>query len=465
VTTGSEASQRARGMAAMFPSEWVVEPGYEAVRDAFVAGSGSFGRGGGAYCAYVNGKPVVDLWAGQAQPDEPWRKETATILMSATKGLTAICVQILVDRGRIDLDEPVATYWPEFAHNGKQDTLVRQLLGHTAGVIGFDRMHEVVRHDGVGWGDLDRIAPRLAEDPPTYPPGAQHCYHALTIGWLLAELVRRVDGRTLGHFLADEVAAPLGLEAWIGMPHAELLRVARIHDMRLDHLPRPIRRAQESALAAARDPGTRVGRAFVGDGSTSALDHIEVIFNDPRLHTAEFGAGAGIATARALARCWAMMAGGGTLDDVRVLSPQIVAEWSDVVTRTPDTLLADAPKGLITKRAVKTPAPRTIAHLGNTSMLGLGNRFGPNPAAYGAEGLGGQFGFCDPHADISVGYVRSELAFMDVLQPTLTRELYRCAEALGHEVSLVRRSQVRRLADRALGAFARRKLAVPAMAN
>jgi CubicO group peptidase (beta-lactamase class C family) len=152
VTTDSAASQGAVGTAAMFANEWVVEPGYEAVRDAFVAGSGSFGCGGGACCAYVKGKPMVDVWAGQAQPGEPWCKETATISMSATKGLTASCVQILVDRGRIELDEPVATYWPEYAQNGKLGTLVRHLLAHAGGVIGFDRMHEVVHHDGSGWG-------------------------------------------------------------------------------------------------------------------------------------------------------------------------------------------------------------------------------------------------------------------------------------------------------------------------
>src|SRR4029079_14119073 len=104
------------------------------------------------------------------RPGEPWGKETATVLMSATKRLTAICVQILVDQGRIDLDEPVATSWPEYAQNGKHDTLVRQLLAHTAGVIGFDRMHEVVRHDGAGWGDLDRIALRLPPGLRSAPP-------------------------------------------------------------------------------------------------------------------------------------------------------------------------------------------------------------------------------------------------------------------------------------------------------
>jgi hypothetical protein len=276
-------------------AEWVVEPGYEAVRDAFVAGAVSFGRGGGAYCAYVDGKPVVDVWAGQAQPGEPWCKDTAAILMSATKGLTAICVQILVDRGRIDVDEPVATYWPEYAQNGKEDTLVRELLAHTAGVIGFDRMHEVVRHDGVGWGDLDRIARRLAEDAPSYP--TRHAAllprpdDRLAVGGADPSC-RRPHARPLLRRRGRRATRPRNLDRDAGRG---TVAGAHVHDMCLDHLPRLIRRAQESGLAAARDPSTRIGRTFVGDGATSALDHIEVIFNDPRLHTAEFGAGAGIA--------------------------------------------------------------------------------------------------------------------------------------------------------------------------
>ena len=250
VRTGSGASQRSLGGAATFAAEWVVEPGYEAVRDAFLAGSGSFGRGGGAYCAYVHGKPVVDVWAGQARPGQPWRKETAAILMSATKGFTAICGQILVDRGRIDLDEPVATYWPEYAQNGKQDTLVRQLLAHTAGVIGFDRMHEVVRHDGVGWGDLDRIAPRLAEDAPSYPPGTQHCYHApddrLAPGGT-GSSCRRPHARPLLRRRGRRSTRPRSLDRDAG-------RRTAAGGARPRHAPRP------SSSAVPQGPGERTGR-------------------------------------------------------------------------------------------------------------------------------------------------------------------------------------------------------------
>ena len=229
---------------------WTVEPGYEPVRDAFVKGMGSFGYGGGAYCAYVDGRPVVDLWGGNARDGEPWQADTATVLMSATKSFGSMCMQILVDRGQIDVDEKVATYWPEYAQNGKESTTVRQLLLHTGGVVGFDQMDEVLRYDGTGWGDLDVIAARLAESVPSFPPGTKHTYHALTIGWLVAEIIRRVDGRTLGRFFAEEIAGPLGLDAWIGLPEAELPRVAYIHDIRLE----------SSAQATPQRPGVDVGR-------------------------------------------------------------------------------------------------------------------------------------------------------------------------------------------------------------
>ena len=158
-----------------------------------------------------------------------------------------------------------------------------------------------------------------------------------------------------------------------------------------------------------------------------------------------------------------MMAAGGELDGVCVLSSEIVNQWSQVASRLPDIAFAELPSNLITKQLAKTPQPRTIGHIGNMSMLGLGQRFGPNPNAYGAEGLGGQFGFCDPRANIAVGYVRSELAFLDVLQPALTNELYTCAQALGVEVTVDRRSSVRRLGDAAIATYARRRLAVPTM--
>jgi CubicO group peptidase (beta-lactamase class C family) len=423
---------------------------------------GSFGRGGGGYCAYVGGQRVVDLWGGSARSGEPWQAETAAVLMSATKGFASICLQILVDRGAVDVDAAVATYWPEFAQNGKERTTVRHLLLHTAGVVGFDRMYDVVRPDGNGWGDLDTIAVGLAESAPSYEPGTKYAYHALSIGWLVAEIVRRVDGRSIGRFFADEIAEPLGLESWIGLPPELMSRVAHVHDIRLDYLPRLLRTAQKGALATARDPQKLLGRAFLGDGTSSGLDHVETLFNSPNVLTAEFPAGGGVSTARGLARCWAMMAGRGELDGVRVLSSEIVDQWGRVVSTLNDIAFAELPPNRVSARLANTPVPRTLGHLGNSPMPGLGQRFGPNENAFGAEGLGGQYGFCDLDANIAVGYVRSELAFLDVLQPTLTRELYRCARANGVNVTLGTRSLSQRAGDAVIGAYARRQLAVPA---
>ena len=381
--------------------------------------------------------------------------------MSATKGFASMCVQILADRGQIDVDERVATYWPEYAQNGKEATTVRQLLLHTGGVVGFDQMHEVVRHDGTGWGDLDVIAPRLAESAPSFAPGTEHTYHALTIGWLVGEIVRRVDGRSLGRFFAEEIAGPLGLDAWIGLPDDEVRRVAHVYGIRLAHLPKPLRGAQEAMLAAARDPDTLLGRAFVGNGTVSPLDFIDRLFNDPRFLAAEVPAGNGVATARAVARCWAMMANGGELDGTRVLSADAVEQWSRVISNQADIAFKQFTANRLLTRLGDTPLPRTLGYLGNGGIPGLGHRFGPNPSSFGAEGLGGQYGFCDPDANIAVGYVRSELAAFDVLQATLTRELYRCAVANGHVVTGPKRSLGKRATDTAFAALARRWIAVP----
>src|SRR3954469_25896568 len=205
--------------------DWLVEPGYELVRDVFLREKGSLGIGGGGYCAYVDGRPVVDLWAGESQPGVPWERGTTTIIMSATKGFAAMCVQLLADRGQIDLEAPVATYWPEFAQNGKERVLVRHVLLHTAGVLSYEGQNDVTRLDATGWDSYEAISAGLAAAAPEWEPGTRHGYHALSVGWLLAEIVRRVSGRSLGQYFVDEIAGPLGLEAWIGTPAAELGRV------------------------------------------------------------------------------------------------------------------------------------------------------------------------------------------------------------------------------------------------
>ena len=443
-------------------TEWTVAPGYERVRDLFLRENGSLGIGGGAYCAYVGGLPVVDLWAGEARPGVPWASGTTTILMSATKGYAVLCAQVLVDRGLLDLDAPVAQYWPEFAQNGKEEVLVRHVLLHTAGVLGYEGQTEVTRLDATGWDSYDAISAGLAGAAPEWPPGTRHGYHALSVGWLLGEIVKRVSGRSLGRFFRDEIGDPLGLEAWIGTPPEELGRAAYVHPSRTEHLPGFVRRAHAVVNESARDPGTLLGKAFLGTGTSSGIDEVELIFNSPLVLGSEFPAGGATSTARALARTWAMMANDGELDGVRILSPEIVAAWSTVVQNETDALMADLKVPRLASGITGGRTPRTLGYLGNMAVPGLGARFGPNPDAFGAEGLGGQEGYCDRHSNIAVGYVRSELAVLDVLQARLTTVLYDCARAQGHDVYVpapVPRWKAALLG--ALGSQLRRRIAVP----
>ena len=200
-----------------------VEDGFAAVADAFVENFEQRGELGAACSLFVEGRQVVDLWAGTANSatQEPWTSDTMALVFSATKGATAICIGMLVERGMLDYDAPVAAYWSEFAAAGKEAVTVSQLMSHQAGLIFADPplgLKEVLA--------VDPVVEALAAQLPRWEPGSMHGYHALTYGWLAGELVRRVDGRRIGRFFADEVAAPLGLDFWIGLPEAEECRVA-----------------------------------------------------------------------------------------------------------------------------------------------------------------------------------------------------------------------------------------------
>jgi hypothetical protein len=204
------------------------------------------------------------------------------------------------------------------------------------------------------------------------------------------------------------------------------------------------------------------GRAFLGDGRKSGVDELEVLFNSPAVLAAEFPAGGGTSTARSMARLWAAMAQGGELDGVRILSPAIVDAWGHVVAAEPDLMMTSVAVPRLLAGMTKAPVPRTLGYLGNSPIPGIGRRFGPNPAAFGAEGLGGQYGFCDRQSNISVGYIRSELAVIDILQAQVTNVLYECAHRLGHDVFVpAKQALPRRVAGRALGAYMRKRVAVP----
>ena len=291
-----------------------VASGFEAVAETFARTVGVDGEAGGAFAALVDGETVVDLCGGVADRARgiAWRPDTLTTIYSGTKGLVATCVLMLVDRGALDLETPVAAYWPELAVNGKEGILVRHVLSHTAGLPGLTT--PVTAEEST---DHERMARLLAQQPPVYAPGTVCAYHLLTYGWLTGELVRRVDGRSVGRFFREEVAEPLRLDAWIGLPQEQEPRVAPLE----------------------RTPGFGTEVAPREDGGPDAVDeHDRIVwsvldnpadrqsFSDTRAwRAAEVPAANGVATAHAMARLYGCLARGGELDGVRLMSPGTAA--------------------------------------------------------------------------------------------------------------------------------------------
>ena len=200
-----------------------VAPGFEPVAAEFERNFTDRADVGAAFAAMHDGRMVVDLWGGEAAPGRPWQDDTLQIIFSGTKGLMAACVLKLIERGQIALDDKLARYWPEFAQHGKDTVRVRHVVSHGAGLPGVAEPLQAA-----DWPDYERIESLLAAQPLASDPDAFHSYHALTIGWLVGALIRRIDGRTLGRFFAEEIAEPLGLRAWIGLPEEQEHRVGKI---------------------------------------------------------------------------------------------------------------------------------------------------------------------------------------------------------------------------------------------
>ncbi|WP_420612516.1 serine hydrolase domain-containing protein [Candidatus Spongiisocius sp.] len=362
-----------------------VAAGFEPVFDAFEENFAVRGEVGAEFCAYVGGECVVNIWAGMATPDRPWADDTLVFLFSVTKGPTALVAQILADRGLMDVDAPIATYWPEFAAQGKDRALVRHILSHTLGLPSFPGYWDLVSaDDAAGWHRNDEIAARLAAAPLAWEPGTNFGYHSMSYGWLVGELVRRIDGRTLGTFFADEVARPLGLDLWIGLPVEQHGRVARL-------LRDPDPAAE--LLKALWAPDNPAGAAlFVGPERRSPVD----LANDPDLWTAEAPAINGVGDARSVARMYAMLAGGGVLDGVRIVSEESVAAHTAEQARGIDAIFGGT--------------SRVALGYGRSVRGGLS--LGPNDEAFGMQGIGGAIGYADPVAEVGFGYAMNQ-TFMD----------------------------------------------------
>jgi CubicO group peptidase (beta-lactamase class C family) len=353
-----------------------VETEFEAVLDAFTANFDERGEVGAAVCVYRDGRPVVDLWGGVADvaTGRVWVEDSIVGVFSSTKGVTAVCANLLMERGELDPDATVATYWPEFAANGKDAITVRQVMSHQAGlplVEGVFTLDEVL-----AW---DPIVEQLARQEPIWPPGTKHGYHMRTYGWLVGELIRRVTGTTAGRFLRREVADPLGIDFWIGLPEELEPRVAPLVPPRTD---------MRAALAPLRD---RLLLARVFD-NPSGLFNYDGMWNTRALHAAELPSSNGIGSARALARLYASLVGDG-VDGVRTLQPATVTAATVEQVRGPDAVIIE----------------ETAFGLG----FMLGSSFGAaNPeTAFGHAGAGGSLSFADPSTGIAFGYVMNDLRF------------------------------------------------------
>lgn len=389
-----------------------VSQGFERVRAAFEENAQLVGQGGAAFCAYVGGRPVADLWSGHAAPGRPWQEETIAPLFSATKGMAATCLLVLAERGQLDPDARVAEYWPEFAQGGKERILVRQLLSHSAGLTEIPDYEDLISLDGEGLTEIAEIRRRLAAAKPNWEPGTRVGYHGATIGYLMGALVERISGRALGVFFEEEVARPLGLELWLVAGEGVLAR--RADEIELDAPPPHLAPIFDALMAELRDGTTIPGRAFAAQGGASLLDRLAVIGNDPRFLAQGLGFGDGLGSARGLARLYAALAGGGALDGVRLASPASVAAFAALQLRGPDAVLKiENGWGL----GYQTNLPNPIGE----------RPFGPDERAFGHGGAGGQLGFCDPVRGLGFGFVRSHLALIDMLASKLVAAVYESA--------------------------------------
>ena len=341
--------------------------------------------GGAAVAVYFQGELVVDLWGGRRTEDEPWQRDTLAMCFSTTKGAASAALHLLADRGQIDYDTPVAAYWPQFAQGGKERVTVRHVLTHSAGL---HRMRTLIdsAHRMLDW---EYMVAALERAEPAYVPGSRHGYHALTYGWLVGELVRRVSGRPIARFVDEELARPLGLDGmYVGCPPEHRSRVAPLAPMAA-----PIGR--RLGLRPGAVMGGPVGRipALLGlpvnpRRFVNALlpRGIEDVLWGPEVMDAEIPAANGFFTARSLAKLYAMLAGGGQVGGVRLLSPETVTRIGVVHSRGPDLVLV-LPMGW-----------RLGYHSAFTTR-------GAVRGAFGHFGFGGSGGWADTRRDLALAMV------------------------------------------------------------
>jgi CubicO group peptidase (beta-lactamase class C family) len=344
---------------------------------------------GGSVCVTHDGRTVVDLWGGLADSETktPWARDTISIIWSSTKGATALCLHLLVSRGLVDINAPVVKYWPEFGSKGKEKITVKMLLTHQCGLLHF--RNQVPEGAFADWTKMIRL---LEEEEPMHKPGERSGYHAYTFGWLVGEIVHRVSGKSLGTFFRDEVAKPLGLDFWIGLPEEHDKRTAT---MIPPPMPGPDDPIGDYVRAMLSDPQSIQAILAANTGGWQEN------FNARMYRAAEVPAANAYTNARGLAGMYAPLACGGKLGNVELVNKDALAGMGAVCSASEvDALLLHPMRfSLGFMKAIdnrhKEPGNQ------ETNLM--------SEEAFGHPGYGGSIGLADPGAMMSFGYTMNKM--------------------------------------------------------
>jgi CubicO group peptidase (beta-lactamase class C family) len=353
---------------------------FKGVLEAFAENFEKRDELGASVSITLEGKPVVDLWGGlKATNGDPWEADTITIVYSATKGASALCAHMAVDRGLLDLEAPVTNYWPEFGQNGKEAAVVSMMLDHSVGV---PAIREKLKDKGAY--DYDYMCEMLARETPFWRPGTRNGYHGMTSAWTVGEMVRRSTGTRMGVFLRDEVAGPLGVDFWLGLPEEHEPRVARM----VAYPPDDAARNTRMAKAMRADPQGPTALFMTNGGGFNP--------NSREGHAAEIGSGNGMSNGRGLAGLYAPLANGGSLGGVRLVSPETVTNMGKVSVATHEDAVLTIPTRF-SLGFMKSMDNRKLDNAESCSAI-------LSEAAFGHVGAGGSIGFADPDCKMSFGY-------------------------------------------------------------
>lgn len=381
-----------------------VAPGFEPVAAAFAEAFSHHDSMGAALAVRVDGRSVVDVWGGvaDARTSTPWSDSTVSVIFSCTKGLMSVLAAKLVQEGRLDYEAPVAQYWPEFAQAGKEKVLVRHVLAHRSGLSA-----PVVDFSTDDLLDWTTVTTALAAQRPLWAPGYAHAYHAITHGWLIGEVIRRITGSTPGDWFRTVITDPLGVDAWIGAPATVEPRIARLS------VGETLQRHVDE-LASQRVSGVVdwPGRAMtMGGALPPTLVDGDHGFNDPRLHSAQIPAAGGIASASALATIW---------------SATVAAEAG---VRLLDADIVNTARRSQSDGQPFYPAPAPWPRWGMGFQLDSDARRYLTAHSFGHDGAGGQVAFADPVHRVGFAFTTNVMEADDVRATRIIDALRRCVNS------------------------------------